>query len=438
MTRKNTIVEQLKNVDGVTPQQRLGKHIKMATSPFLFFRGSATLMYHDLSSQLIDIPCELFNIPLTNIVGDCHTGNFGFISEEGSHGDTLIFTPNDFDDSCIGHMIWDLLRFTTSLFLSQSHCKSLQQSSDDLKFRQKPLVSVQQTELGAHAFFQQYLNACQQSVEGDINNQSALTKFEKEHILHKRWQKGLQRMAGGAAFLTSSTLAKELDLTLDPIGFKINPQRFEPLSPEYKQEIIEHFSPFVDDTILDCVERLNAGTGSHNLRRFYLLGGPDAPKASLELSLCHIVEVKQQRCAAPLIEYPDLSPVNKLNPAHLTVNCQRKMQRRPDLVLDDTIWQQKHWLIRSRHHARVGLDPEDFCLGKRAALKQGFEQFTQSCGYTLALAHMRGDRRSVHFQEACLDILPKYVPILIRTAKDYAQQMEKDQQLLADILSNMN
>ncbi|WP_247671152.1 DUF2252 family protein [Pseudoalteromonas sp. MMG005] len=112
------------------------------------------------------------------------------------------------------------------------------------------------------------------------------------------------------------------------------------------------------------------------------------------------------------------------------------MQRRPDLVLDDTLWQQQNWLVRSRHHARVGLDPEDFCLGKRAAQKQGLQQFAQSCGYTLALAHMRGDRRSLKFQQQCIDTLPEYVPHLIRAAHVYAKQIEVDCSLLAEMLSN--
>ncbi|TMO72580.1 DUF2252 family protein [Pseudoalteromonas aurantia] len=437
MIRKNIIRSVLESTDGVSFEQGLAKHKKMASSPFLFFRGSAALMYHDLSNELIDIPKALYSLPLSNIVGDCHTGNFGFISEEGAHGDTLIFAPNDFDDACIGNVAWDLFRFTVSLYLSQVHCKNLQQVSDDLKFRQKPLATEQQTDFAAHAFLTQYLQACDLSVKGELNNQSALTEFDKEHILHKRWQKGLQRMAGGAAFLTSSTLAKELELSSSPIRFKVNPQRFELLNEEQKTDLIAQFSPYVDDTILDCVERLNAGTGSNNMRRYYLLVGPKVTDAqTLALNLCHIVEVKQQRAAAPLKEFSSLSSVNQLNPAHLTVNCQRKMQRRPDLVLDDALWQKSHWLIRSRHHARVGLDPEDFCLGKRAVHKNGFEQFAHSCGFTLALAHMRGDRRSTIFQQKVVEILPSHIDTLIVTAKHYAKQMEADQSLLAQVLNN--
>ncbi|BBN83962.1 hypothetical protein PA25_39470 [Pseudoalteromonas sp. A25] len=392
-------------------------------------------MYKDFVDQHISLPQALFDIPLTCILGDCHTDNFGFISEEGSHGDTIIFTPNDFDDACIGHGVWDLFRFVTSLYLARHHASEVQMQSDDIKLRQKPLVSSAQVAEGARSFLLTYLQACEDSVNNKLTTQSALSSFDNEHILYKRWQKALQRKAGGAAFKTNSTLAKELDFDALPLAFKDDKQRFKRLEPHVYDQIVETFLPYVDDEILDVVERLSAGTGSHNLTRYYLLVGPKSAKmCEEEFQLCHIVEVKQQRMAAPLNYFTELSPINRLNAAHLTVNCQRKMQRRPDIVLDDVYWQNKHWLVRSRHHARVGCSPEDFMLGKRAALKNGFTQYAASCGHTLALAHMRGDRRSTLFQQAALEIIPRYVDELISAAQNYAIQVQADQELLQLLL----
>ena len=102
------------------------------------------------------------------------------------------------------------------------------------------------------------------------------------------------------------------------------------------------------------------------------------------------------------------------------------MQRRPDLILDDAIWQDKHWLLRSRHHARVGIDSEHFMLGKRAAEKGGVIQYALSCGEALALAHMRGDRRSVDFQKAIVAILPQQQRGLINAANKYVRQVKSD------------
>ena len=127
----------------------------------------------------------------------------------------------------------------------------------------------------------------------------------------------------------------------------------------------------MDDDIVDITSRENAGTGSVNMRRFYFLVGPKKPHNAESFRYCHIVEVKQQRKAAPLFYFDNVCPVNRLNPAHLTARSQRRMQRRPDLLLDEVIWDNAHWLIRSRHHAKVGLDPHDIGMGNKAAGSMG-------------------------------------------------------------------
>ena len=89
------------------------------------------------------------------------------------------------------------------------------------------------------------------------------------------------------------------------------------------------------------------------------------------------------------------------------------MQRKPDIVLDEGIWQEHHWLIRSRHHARVGIDPEAITVGssdKPEKLQKGFQQFAKCCGEALALAHARGDRRSCRFEKAMAKTLKQEMP----------------------------
>ncbi|MBQ4810686.1 DUF2252 family protein [Pseudoalteromonas luteoviolacea] len=423
MNREQLLSTYFNHHDGCEPSLSLGKHEKMASSPFHFFRGTAPLMYQDIFDGLIGLPDSAYEIPVTTIMGDCHTSNFGFLSEEGSHGETLVFSPNDFDDACVGHAIWDLFRYLVSLNLAQQAGQQLQESTDDLTLRQKPLVSTQDVQAAQNSFLQQYILTCEASLRGENNSQSALTQFKQDHILHKRWQKGLQRLVGGSAFNLKSSLAKNVELATYPLCFKSDPQKFEPIHNDIKTNLITQFRPYVDDDIIDCVERLDAGTGSNNLKRYYLLVGP---RTQAPIELYHIVEVKQQTLAAPLHYFTDMSPVNRLNQAHLTVNCQRKMQRRPDLIIDDALWQGIHWLVRSRHHARVGIDPEHIVLGKRAAQKQGFSQYAQSCAEVLSYAHMRGDRRSMSFQQACIETLPPLCDTLIDLANNYAQQVKSD------------
>ena len=421
MERLETLLQYFLDHDGVAPSLKLAKHRKMVNSPFQFLRGSAPLMYRDLASQVIALSESLLDIPLTTIMGDCHTSNFGFLSEEGSHGETVVFTPNDFDDACFGHASWDLFRFLVSLPLSHAEAAQIQAESDCEKLTAKPLADEQQVHSAQQAFIAAYIETCQRSLENKNDSQTALTEFSKGHILHKRWQKALTRVVGGEAFMTKSTLAKEVDLV--NWRFKQYPDKFISLPDENYQNLYMQFRPFMDDEILDIVKRHNAGTGSNNLSRYYVLVGPSQP---YDAAKTHIVEIKQQKEAAPIKYFPKLSVNNNLSAAHLTVNCQRKMQRRPDLILDDAIWQDQHWLLRSRHHARVGIDSEHFMLGRRAAEKGGVIQYALSCGEALALAHMRGDRRSVDFQKAIVAILPQQQRGLINAANKYVRQVKSD------------
>ncbi|GAA6150922.1 DUF2252 family protein [Pseudoteredinibacter isoporae] len=428
--RPAEIQECLERID-----QQLGipKHYKMSSSPFIFFRGSASLFYQDLASGLLQVPKPLQSLPLTTIMGDCHSSNFGFLSEEGSHSSDIIFSPNDFDDACIGHASWDLLRFCCSLFLCAAHCQAISRGDIASDAGQgKAYVDQSGAEDAAFAFVSAYGKACNSQEKAGY--QSGLDQFPEQHFLFKSFNKARRRAAGGEDFYRKSAIAKSVDLDSYPLTFARRAERFERLHEDEFSTLHFDLSPFVDDCILDIVKRLNAGTGSVNMDRYYLLVGPkDAGKHELEL--CHLVEVKHQREAAPIYYFPELSPNNRLNPAHLTVMCQRRMQRSPDMVLDETEWRDGHWLIRSRHHARLGFDPEDIALGKKAT-KGGFKEYAEACGTALALAHSRGDRRSQQFEQSVRQYLIGQEHHIVKAAKAYADQVNEDCQILQQLLTN--
>ncbi|REL26271.1 DUF2252 domain-containing protein [Thalassotalea euphylliae] len=436
MDRSVFLRQCLQQTDNALPSEGIDKHKKMATSPFVFFRGSAPLFYADIQAGTLTLPAPLNTLPLTTIMGDCHAANFGFLTEEGAHGDTVIFSPNDFDDACLGHASWDLARFITSLFLTQHHCQGVKAAEigAEKDYSSKPVVSSAAATAAASAFLTRYLETCQQCLASPQTRYQALTEFDEQHLLHKHLVKAQSRAANGATFYSKSALAKAVDLTDEGICFAHLPEKFERLTDDEYQAIHTKFRPYVDDHIHDIVARLNAGTGSVNMGRYYLLVGPQEAAQS-HLSLCHIVEVKQQRHAAPLAYFPKLSPINQLNAAHLTVNCQRRMQRSPDLVLDEVEWRGQHWLVRSRHHAKVGIKPEHIGLGKKAVHKHGFSQYAQACGQSLALAHCRGDRRSTLFEQAVVEVLPSAQGELIDVCQRYAQQVQADTKALETMLA---
>lgn len=430
------LCQELERVDGCYPSpfNPIQKHKMMAGNPFRFLRGSASLFYLDLKTNTLSLPAPLtaqqFN---TSIMGDCHVSNFGFFSEEGSHGDTIIFAPNDFDDACVGNANWDLLRFLVSLQLTYDYCQRLYRKelvTEEVDIDQiESVVSEACLNEAMHCFLASYVNTCRQLLDGDIDRHHVLRNFPKSHPLRKLEKKAKKRAAGGKQFETKSALAKLIKQSLTGPEFDLGSDKLCTIDEADKKEMIAVFRPYMDDEILDIAERLGAGTGSVNMKRYYLLVGPKPFKNDDDLPLCHVVEVKQQRVAAPAMHYAEYSPVNQLNAAHLTVVCQQRMQRRPDLVLDEVEWRGVHWLVRSRHHAKVGIKPEILGLSEQAQCV-ALPTYAKACAQALALAHCRGDRRSMRFEKAVVNVLPSHFSDLLSEAKCYANQMITDCALL--------
>jgi len=438
-SRLKQIVDAVTRVDGQAPSSSLSKHAKMATSPFVFYRGSAQLFYADVKANLIDIPSECSTTPLTSIMGDCHTSNFGFLTEEGSHGDTVIFSPNDFDDACVGKAEWDILRYLTSLHLAKQHCAGVIEgvyACEEINTA-KPAVSHQHVTAAQFAFLERYIDTCNRVKENALVLNEAIdyNPNATPSRLTKLYKKATARSAGGEEFTTKSALAKAVHFDGETLAFKTNEDKYSKLDEQAYAELLFAFAPYMDDAVVDIVKRHNAGTGSVNMDRYYFLVGPSKPYNSSSFAHCHIVEVKQQREAAPFHYFPSINPVNRLNAAHLTARCQRRMQRKPDLVLDEVKFNNAHYLVRSRHHAKVGIDPQDVAMGTKA-VNGGFEYFAELCGYSLALAHCRGDRRSTRFATSQSVTLSKVKRELVEIANLYAKQVVADHALFAQQLAD--
>jgi len=436
--RSQQIIAEFIRTDQSDPRQhRLNKHVKMAANPFRFLRGSSGLFYADIARGLLKFPPQWLQLPLTAVTGDCHLANFGFFSEEGSYGDLVIFAPNDFDDACIGHAVWDLSRFIISLLLAADYCQGVSSGRyrNDDNFTTDELSCASQAEAlaAAQAFLDSYLRCCQQIDADPERRFQVQDDFPKQHLLKPYLKKAIRRSPAGTDFLRKSTLAKSVDLTSRPLRFKEASDKFSRLTPQRYAELQQAFAPYVHDQILDIVSRQGAGTGSLNMQRFYLLVGPESISDDDDLALCQVVEIKQQRRSAPLAFFAELSPVNRLNDAHLTVDCQRLMQRRPDLVLDEVLFEGQHYLVRSLHHANVDLDPHDICLHPTDPAN-AMAQYADACGQALALAHNRADRRSTRFAKAVIQVMKTDCVALLDACQRYALQQCEDCQLLAAML----
>src|SRR5690349_8094359 len=92
------------------------KFRKMAASAFAFYRGTASLFYHDLSAgqQGQGGPYLDERTSRVWIHGDLHAENFGTYMDAGGR---LVFNVNDFDEAYVGPFLWDLKRFVASVAL---------------------------------------------------------------------------------------------------------------------------------------------------------------------------------------------------------------------------------------------------------------------------------------------------------------------------------
>lgn len=81
------------------------RHVRMAASPFAFYRGAAAIMAADLAT----LPTTGVDVQLC---GDAHIANFGGFRSLESR---LVFDINDFDETLPGPWEWDVKRMAASV-----------------------------------------------------------------------------------------------------------------------------------------------------------------------------------------------------------------------------------------------------------------------------------------------------------------------------------
>jgi len=94
----------------------------MSTSPFVFYRATASFMARDLSFT----PSSGIAV---QICGDCHLMNFGGFATPERH---VILDINDFDETLPGPWEWDLKRLAVSFVLAARDKGFSRNSADDL------------------------------------------------------------------------------------------------------------------------------------------------------------------------------------------------------------------------------------------------------------------------------------------------------------------
>jgi uncharacterized protein (DUF2252 family) len=120
--RKAWVVQQIYaynhpfNTNALLAGELATKMTKMATSPFVFYRGTAHLQYQDVRNNLL--PASVYTNSITNgvwVEGDMHMQNMGGLRDANGNA---VFDTNDFDEGYWGSYTWDLRRMAVAILLA--------------------------------------------------------------------------------------------------------------------------------------------------------------------------------------------------------------------------------------------------------------------------------------------------------------------------------
>ncbi|MDW7745949.1 DUF2252 domain-containing protein [Halomonas sp.] len=262
----------------LSDQDRATKYDKLAESPYRFFRGTNHLYWRDVWH---DWRFALFGgLPETQtwLQGDAHAYNFGAY---GHHDDAVRYGMDDFDDAMIGDYQYDLWRLAISLVLDARENMGL--SGKAVRKALKALVTSYHDELAGH-------------VEGEVPG--AVTLATARGPLGP-FMKKVGRKKGRAKMLEKWTVLSddgrhfaERPEKLAALPAHLASQLRKAVEEEYRQTLggARHEAEAGHFRVKDMARRLDAGTGSLGLERFYVLieGGQDHEHDDV------ILDIKQQ------------------------------------------------------------------------------------------------------------------------------------------------
>lgn len=306
-----TIIERIEKFNApLLPDMVQLKYKAMRENPFRFFRGTCHLFYEDLAA-VSGFPRS----PLTWISGDLHLENFG--SYKGNNR-LVYFDLNDFDESMLAPLNWELARVLTSIYVAL----------DVLKL--KPAIAEQMAVL----FLDKY---------------TACLKTGKALSIDPRTAQGIVRdFLNKVKKRTEKTLIKKVTGANDKNPkIKINSVSHFKLKSSLKTALIQHVNTYLKElkswannyTAIDAAFRV-AGTGSIGLKRYMFLLQHRKNKDSFLLA-----ELKQATLSS-------LAPYNKTEQPYWSSDAERviktkfRMQNIPPVLLGTSIFNGDHYLFQ--------------------------------------------------------------------------------------------
>lgn len=344
------------------PEGLKAKLEKLTTSPFVFFRGTAGLLYRELQGLDDDKPRLLIN-------GDVHPENFGIV--KGRDGE-LFFAPNDFDEATVAPFSWDLRRGAVGFLLAARELG----------------LSRKERERLVERFVDAYAEALEDFGKGDAEAGFRITAKRAPTVLKRLFDDAekLSRKAflgrhvdvGGGVFRDGDELARDPGL-VPALTRALSAARGRDGARLSASLRAAGLSPL---KVKDVARKLGSGTASVGLDRFWLLvegprgDGSDDRVLELKSELCSIVDrVRPRSLAATRLAESAGARVARAHEVHLAEG---------DPLYGHTRFGGQSFLVRERipEKARVEL----------SSLKDDeLIDYAAVCARALAAAHARAD-----------------------------------------------
>lgn len=399
------------------------RYERMSASAFAFYRGSAAIMAADLGSrEHTDLTVQL--------CGDAHLANFGGFATPDR---TLVFDLNDFDETLPGPFEWDVQRLVASFEIAARHRNFSAKQCRDLvelvakayvvavgELAKKGLLDVWYTRLSAADILDRWgssadaeqIDRFHKLIAKGLAKTSAraisrYTEVGPDGDLHVLDQPPLlvpaeslpqSMLPGGANFSIKTWLGN----ALEDYGASLSADR-EHLLAGYR--------------VIDAARKV-VGVGSVGTRCWIaLMTAKDDARDDL------VLQFKQ---AGPSV-YESVLPASTFdNHGRRVVEGQRLVQAASDVLLGWTrlataSGEEVDFYVRQMWDWKTSADLDTMEL-------QAFRIYAQICGWTLARAHCRSGQRKA--LAAYLGSGSVFIKSMIEFASSYADQNEKDYQLL--------
>jgi uncharacterized protein (DUF2252 family) len=403
------------------------KFRKMAASAFAFYRGTASLFYHDLEREHSGLRASgPFLDERTGRVwihGDLHAENFGTYMDANGR---LIFNVNDFDEAYIGPFTWDLKRFAASLALI-GYTKAL---SDE------QITELVEIYAGA---YRERIHALATGVKNDEVPPFTLDTAEGPLLTALRSARSLTRFG----LLDSMTEIREFERRFAPGGGSVE------LDAATRYKILAAFDGYLETLpessltrpdsyrVKDVVGRRGIGIGSAGLPSYNILleGNSDALENDV------VIYMKQAQVPAVSRHITDSAVRDYFqHEGHRTVISQRALQAHADPWLGWTELAGAGQLVAEISPYAVDLDWSDLDDPDEIAA------VVADLGRATATMHSAADDESGHSlvpfsTERAIDAAiaadeDGFAGLLVDFAHSYGARARADHQIFVDLFRN--